>query len=173
MEFIDVIKSRRSIRSFLDKNVPDELILKMLDAARYAPSGGNCQPWHFYVIRNKEMLKQLNEKVYKSSWFAEAPVAIVICANIPESERRYQDRGRNLYCIQDTAAASQNILLCARDLGLGGCWVGAFNEEQCREILGLEKDMRPVVILPIGYPSSEPSAPQRKSIEEITTFINN
>ena len=171
MEFRELVRTRRCKRGFKDREVPDDLILELLDAARFAPSGGNCQPWHFYVIKNKDLLDQIHKKAYPASWFIEAPVAIVVCANIPESERRYGERGRNLYCIQDTAAAVQNILLCAKDLGLGGCWVGAFNEENLRELLGLKKDMRPVAIIPLGYPVSEPQAPKRKPIEEIATFI--
>ncbi|HZK34122.1 MAG TPA: nitroreductase family protein [Bacillota bacterium] len=171
MEFKELVKGRRSIRSFEDRQVPDELLLELLDMARHAPSAGNCQPWHFYLIKNKETLSQLHKRAYDRDWFAKAPVAIVVCADIPEVEKRYMERGRDLYCYQDTAAAVQNILLGAKDLGLGTCWVGAFDEEACSDLLSLDKDMRPVAIIPLGYPAGEPAAPKRKAIEDVATFI--
>ena len=95
----------------------------------------------------------------------------MVCADSPRSEQRYQERGRALYCIQDTAAAIQNILLCAKEAGLGTCWIGAFNETNCAEVLNLNDNLRPVAIIPVGYPANEPPAPRRRPIDEVTTFI--
>ncbi|NSW91704.1 MAG: nitroreductase family protein [Firmicutes bacterium] len=171
MNFNELVKSRRSIRNYLEKDVSDDLILMLLDSARWAPSAGNCQPWHFYVIKDKEVISQVFEKVYHTDWILKAPVLIIVCADISKSEQRYKERGRVLYCIQDTAAAVQNILLCARELGLGACWIGAFDETNCADILSLSDNLRPVAIIPIGYSVDEPLAPKRKPIDEIATFI--
>jgi nitroreductase len=99
-------------------------------------------------------------------------VLIVVCADIPKTEERYKNRGRELYCIQDTAAAIQNILLCAQSIGLGACWCGHFGEKEVSEILNLHDGMRPVAIIPIGYTKSETEKRERRSIEEIATFID-
>ena len=97
---------------------------------------------------------------------------IVVCADIPRSSRRYKERGQDLYCIQDTAAAIQNMLLSVENLGLGACWIGAFDEKNCTEVLRLPSYLRPVALIPIGYPADKPLPTQRRSVEEVTTFIN-
>ncbi len=171
MNFEELVKTRRSIRKFLSKEVSDELIMKLLEAARWAPSGGNCQPWHFFVIKSKATLGQISEKVYKGEWITQAPVIIVVCAKPSQSALRYGKRGGELYCIQDTAAAIQNILLCAKSIGLGTCWIGAFNETICSEVLGLGDDLRPVAMIPVGYPVNGASTGSRKPISEIATFL--
>jgi nitroreductase len=171
MEFSTLVKTRRSVRLFNDREVSDEQILKLLEAARWAPSGGNCQPWYFYVIKNRDLISKINQQVYTADWILSAPVLIVVCADIPRSESRYHERGRDLYCIQDTAAAVQNILLSATDNGLATCWVGAFDEDKCTKLLNLEAGMRPVAIIPVGYSDSEPKIPRRRPIEDIATFL--
>jgi len=171
MSFNELAKTRKSVRKFKPDDVSDDIIMKLLEAAQEAPSGGNCQPWHFYVIKDKKVISEIHAKAYTSDWILTAPVFIVVCADIQKSESRYGERGRNLYCIQDTAAAIQNILLCAADLGLGSCWCGAFNESAVSEILNLPKDMRPVAIIPLGYAAADNPKPKRRPINEIVTFI--
>lgn len=172
MDFLSLAASRRSIRCFVEKEVPDTLVRKLLEAARWAPSAGNLQPWHFYVVKNKEMRERLCDTLQaRAKWIHYAPVLIVVTALPKQSAARYHDRGGDLYCIQDTAAAIQNILLCAKDLGLGACWVGAFSEEDCASALGLHKDIRPVAIIPTGYVLEEPEATPRAPIEQIATVI--
>ena len=117
--FIYLAKSRRSIRKFKDKDVTKEQLMKLIEAAQSAPSGGNCQPWHFYVITNKKVQAEIKEKACRQDWILTAPAFIVVCIESKRSESRYGDRGRDLYAIQDTAAAVQNILLCAKSMGLG------------------------------------------------------
>lgn len=172
MNFNELAKARKSIRKFKPDDVSDDIIMKLLEAAQEAPSAGNCQPWHFYVIKNKDVISRIHERAYSANWILTAPVLIVVCADIQRSESRFGERGRNLYCIQDTAAAIQNILLCATDLGIGTCWCGAFNESAVTEILNLPKDMRPVAIIPLGYASVDNPKPKRIPINEITTFIS-
>jgi nitroreductase len=164
--------SRRSIGSFIQKPVSSELIEKLLEAAQAAPSGGNCQPWHFYVIRDRSLILEIREKSIKQDFITSAPVIIVVCADISKTIGRYGDRGKNLYCIQDTAAAIQNMLLCAASLELGACWCGAFDENALSVILQLNIDMRPVAIIPVGYSDAKPPMPKRRPLSEIATFID-
>jgi len=172
MDFIELALSRHSIRSFTQQAVEAEDIAKLLKAAQAAPSGGNCQPWHFFVIRDKSVQKSIADMAGHQPFIHTAPVMFVVCADIPRSEGRYGERGRSLYCIQDTAAAIQNLLLCAASLGLGTCWCGAFDEDAVSEILSLPKTRRPVAIIPVGYPASAPLVPtSRRPVEEIVTFI--
>ncbi len=171
MDLSELMWKRKSIRNFRNEDVPDDLILELIDAARSAPSAGNCQPWHFYVIRNENVKKQLYESAYRQSFLLSAPVLLVVCAVLSRTSGRYGDRGVNLYCIQDTAAAVQNLLLRATSLGLGTCWVGAFDENAARNALNLDKDKRPVAIIPVGYPATDPAKTSRRPVGEIATFI--
>lgn len=171
MEFFELVMKRRSIRSFLEKDVDNELLLKLIKAAQYAPSGGNCQPWHYFIIKDKGVITQIIEKSCRQNWLSAAPVLIAVCADMKRSAERYGDRGKNLYALQDTAAAIQNILLGAASLGLGSCWCGAFDEDELAKILGIYNKMRPVAIIPIGYYNAEPAMPKRRQIDEIVTFI--
>jgi len=171
MDFIELSKTRRSIRRFKSENVSNDDILKLLEAAQSAPSAGNCQPWHFFVVSDKNIQVGIKKSAYNQEFILAAPLCIVVCADIKRSEERFSERGRNLYCIQDTAVAIQNILLCAKDIGLGACWCGAFDENAVSGILNLQNDMRPVAIIPIGYPVNEPVPVKRRPIDEIVTFI--
>jgi nitroreductase len=105
-------------------------------------------------------------------FLTQAPVVIVVCAVPARSGRRYRERGEKLYCLQDTAAAVQNILLAAAGSGIGTCWVGAFDEEGVRRVLGLGHDLRPVAMIPLGYPDEVPSVPGRRSLEEIVHLVD-
>ena len=171
MDFNELALSRRSIRSFLQIPVSGDLVIKLLEAAQAAPSGGNCQPWHFYVIRDRTVIMKMYDRSIRQDFITSAPVIIVVCADILRSAGRYGDRGRDLYCIQDTAAAVQNILLCAASLDLGACWCGAFDENALSEILQLKNDMRPVAVIPIGFFDIAPAMPKRRSLSEIATYI--
>jgi len=161
------IKTRRSIRAFTQEEISDDEIEKILDAARWAPSAGNIQPWIFVVVRNPETKRRLSEAALNQFFINEAPVVIVVCADQERSGMGYGSRGINLYCIQDTAAATQNILLAAHALGLGACWVGAFNEEEVRHILRVPRGVRPVAIVPIGHPAEKPGVVFKRPLSEV------
>jgi nitroreductase len=133
MDVLEAIKGRRSVRSFKgEKNVPEETVEELIDAARWAPSAGNIQPWEFIIVRNPDIKEKLAEAASNQSFLEEAPVVIIVCADENRSSQGYGQRGKTLYCIQDTAAAIQNIHLAAHSLGLGTCWVGAFREQRAR-----------------------------------------
>jgi nitroreductase len=170
MDVLEAIKGRRSVRAFKSQDVSPEIVEKLIDAARWAPSAGNIQPWEFIIVRKPEIKRALAEAALDQTFIEEAPVVIVICANENRSSQGYGIRGKTLYCIQDTAAAIQNIHLAAYSLGLGTCWIGAFREEEAREILNIPHGVRPVAIVPVGYPAESPSPPSRRPISQIVHY---
>jgi nitroreductase len=173
MDFWQVIRSRHSVREFAgDQDVSDELVTGLLSAAIEAPSAGNRQSWHFCVVRSPSAKAALGHAAYGQMFLAEAPVCIVVCADPARSAGRYQERGRNLYTYQDTAAATQNLLLAATALDLAACWIGAFDEEGVRGALDLREGLIPVAIVPVGYPG-RPTVRQtvRRPISEVTTYL--
>jgi len=166
MDVLDAIRGRRSVRAYLSKDVPDATVETLLDCARWAPSAGNLQPWEFVVVRGPERKRGLAEAALGQSFIEEAPVVIVVCASPGRSAIRYGNRGSLLYCLQDTAAAAQNIHLAARALGLATCWVGAFDESSVASVLKLPEGIRPVAIIPVGYPEEQPSPPSKRRLSE-------
>jgi nitroreductase len=170
MDVLNAIKGRRSIRVFQKKDVSAETVEKLIDAARWAPSAGNIQPWEFIIVRKPEIKRRLAEAALGAAFIEEASVVIVVCANENRSSQGYGIRGKTLYCIQDTAATIQNLHLVAYSLGLGTCWIGAFGEEEAREILKIPSGIRPVAIIPVGYPAEAPSPPSRRPINQMVHY---
>ena len=168
MRIPEMIRERRSVRAFTGRDVSEEDVELLVEAACWAPSAGNRQPWEFVVVRDEEVKRGLVEAAGGQSFIAEAPVVFVVCADPGRSASRYGRRGADLYCLQDTAAAVQNLLLTAAANGLGGCWVGAFDEGKAAEAVGVPRGMRPVAIVPVGYPAERPPpTPRRRSSEVI------
>ena len=167
MDVFEAIKNRRSVRTFTPEPVSDGEVEKLIDAATWAPSAGNIQPWEFVVVRDPELKRGLCEAAGNQNFVEEAPVVIVVCANTLRSERGYGSRGVNLYCLQDTAAATQNMLLAAHALGLATCWVGAFQEEEARKALNVPTGVRPVAIIPVGHPARKSMARSRRPLSGI------
>lgn len=152
MDFWQVLKKRHCVREFDSwRQVPDELVKDLVEAGHSGPSAGGIHPEEFIVVREKEIKEKLAEAALGQMFVAEAPVVIVVIADIEKTASRYGERGRNLYAVQDAAAATENIFLAATDLGLSMCWVGAFDEKQVQKILKLQPEQRPLAILPIGY----------------------
>jgi nitroreductase len=167
MDVLEAIQKRRSIRSYLKKNLPQEVVNQLLEAARWAPSAGNVQPWAFVVVSSEAMKQKLSMAAFGQRDLEEASVVIVVCADQKRAEQSYGARGKTLYCIQDTAAAVENILLTATSLGLGACWIGAFKEEEIWKAIKAPKDTRPVALIPVGYPNESPPARSRRPLSEI------
>lgn len=170
--FVDVLKRRRSVRSFQDQDVPDATIARVITAGTLAPTAGNMQAWYFYVIREEYLRKKLAEAALSQDFIAKAPVVIVVCADLERAQAAYKDRGVELYAIQDAAVASQNMLLTITAMGLGGCWVGAFDEAAVADLLDLPGHHRPVTIMPLGVPAHMPSDPGRRSLYEVYSEID-
>ncbi len=173
MDFWQVLKDRHSVRDFdPTEDVSPAVVERLLQAAIQAPSAGNRQPWHFYVVRDLGVQQGLAAAAYGQEFVAQAPVVIVVCADPEQSAERYRHRGRDLYCLQDTAAAAEHILLAAVDCGLGGCWVGAFDERRAAQVLELPYQHRPVAILPIGKPADLPvMRSSRRSLQAVVSYI--
>jgi nitroreductase len=169
MDVLEAINGRRSVRAFKSDDVPSETVEKLIDAARRAPSAGNIQSWEFVIVRESRIKRRLAEAALHQSFIEDAPVVVVVCANENHSFQGYGDRGRDLYCIQDTAAATQNLLLYAYDLGLGTCWIGAFKEDEAKKVLKIPDGIRPVAIIPVGYPAE---VPQQRSRRPMNSFLH-
>jgi len=167
MDLLEAIKGRRSVREFKPDPVEDEDLKRILEAGRWAPSAGNCQPSEFVVVKDPSVKRRLATAALEETFIAEAPVVIVVCANMPRTSWRYGRRGEELYCIQDTAAATQNMLLTAYSLGYGTCWVGAFDDDAVAEVIRVPPGVRPVAIIPLGRPAERPSPPSRRPLSEI------
>ena len=166
MNVFDAIRRRRSIRRYTTDAVEREKIDKILEAARLAPSAANKQPWRFIVITDSEAKEKLRAS-YDQDWFIQAPVIIVACAVRKEA---WQRRGEEYWKV-DVAIAMQNLVLASTELGLGTCWIAAFNEKRAKKALGIPKDVRVVAMTPIGYPNEEKSpVTDRKSIDEIVRY---
>jgi len=167
METLECIRDRADVRRFKPDPVSDELIQELIAAAVQAPSSGNVQDWEFIIVRKSETKRALADAAMGQDFIADAPVVVVVCSNLSRVAARYGERGRTLYAIQNTAAATQNLALAAWDKGLASCWVGAFSEEAVRKILAIPRDVRPLVIMPLGWPAGRPTKPQRRDIREI------
>ena len=170
LDVFEAIRNRRSIRAYTSKNVSEEEVRKLIDAASWAPSAGNIQPWEFVVVRDAKIKRGLSAAALDQTFIEEAPVVIVVCANEMRSAWGYGRRGTTLYCLQDTAAAIQNLLLAACAMGLGTCWIGAFHEEEVRKVLDVPRGVRPVAIVPVGHPAEKPAPRSRRSMSEIIYY---
>ena len=170
LELFEAIKLRRSTRGFTSEEVSDREVERLIEAARWAPSAGNIQPWHFVVVRRAEIKRKLAEAALDQYFIQEAPVVIVVCADEKRSGLGYGSRGVNLYCIQDTAAAIENILLAACAFGLGACWVGAFREYEVRDALNVPRGVRPVAIIPVGRPAETPRPRYKRPLKEVVHY---
>jgi nitroreductase len=170
MKVVDAIMKRRSVRAFQSREVPQDVIDTLLACAVKAPTGGNRQPWFFYIVRDAHIKEEL-AAASGQAFLMQAPVVFVVCADPPRSGARYGLRGSTLYCLQDTAAAVQNILLAATSMGLGTCWMGAFDEAKVAKALDCPENLRPVAMVPVGYPNETPTASDKRSLQEVTKHL--
>jgi nitroreductase len=167
MDVYTAIATRKSVRGYQDKDVPEEVMTRLLEAARLAPSASNRQEWRFVVVRDPETRKQLKAAARGQRFVGEAPVVLACCA---ETDGHVMPCGHQCYPI-DVAIAVDHITLCAAAEGLGTCWIGAFDEGQVRDILSIPSQIRVVALLPVGY-SHDPAPVEKKRLpfEEIVKF---
>ena len=149
MNVFEAIMKRRSVRGFLDKSIEDEKLNAVLEAGRLAPSAKNLQEWRFVVVKNREVRRAVAEAANGQNFVGEAPVVIVACGI---TDGYVMSCGQPSYPI-DVAIALDHISLAAVELGLGTCWIGAFNEDRVKKILGIPEEIRVVDLMPIGYPA--------------------
>jgi nitroreductase len=158
----DAIAKRRSIRSYKDKPIEKEVLERVLEAGRLAPSACNYQPWRFVVVTDPEMRKKVAKAACDQKFVGEAPAIIVGCAIQTD---RVMTCGQYAYPIDVTISMTM-MQLAAVEAGLGTCWIGAFHEDEVKKLLGIPKEVRVVQIMPIGYPTSQPAARPRKPMSE-------
>ncbi|MCS7135087.1 MAG: nitroreductase family protein [Candidatus Aenigmarchaeota archaeon] len=146
------MESRVNVKVYDKRDVPEELIAQILHAGTLAASAGDIQPWEFVVVKDKKTKIDLSVACLRQRHVEEAPLVIVVCANLEKVALKFGERGKTLYAIQDTGASIQNMLLAAHALGLGASWVHAFEEEAVKRILKLPDKIKPVGVLAIGFP---------------------
>jgi nitroreductase len=166
MDFFETVKARRSVRSYRPEPVEEEQINRIIEAARLAPSANNRQEWRFIVIRDPLSRQMLSIAAEGQAFVAEAPVIIAACSAESDHIMRC---GHPAYAI-DLGIAIEHMALAAAALGLGACWIGAFNEARVREILGVPDSARVVELLAVGHPQAVPSPRPRKSKDEIVRY---
>ncbi len=165
MNVMEAIKTRKSVRAYLDAPVDDEKLNSVMEAARLAPSAVNMQEWRFVIVRSPQVLTKLADATGGQSAVRSAPAVIVACA---ETDGRVMKCGQLAYPI-DVAIALDHITLAAVELGLGTCWIGRFDEKEVKEILGIPEKIRVVELMPIGYPA-DPS-PVEKNRLPLSTIV--
>lgn len=165
MDVYEAIATRKSVRAFKDKDIAEDVILRLLEAARLAPSASNRQESRFVVVRDPATRQKLAQAAGGQKFVGQAPVVLACCA---ETDDHVMSCGQLCYPI-DVAIAIDHLTLCAVAEGLGTCWIGAFNEKEVKEILGIPPTVRVVELLPIGYPQDP--APVKKSRVPLEEFI--
>lgn len=166
MSVLDVIRSRGSIRRYEDKSIPRDVLLKILEAARLAQSAANRQPWEFIVVTDPSIKSKL-VKASRNQGFVGEAAAVIVCLADPSRSARV---GPFQGFLIDLAIAIENMALTAWDLGIGSCWIGAFDEDMVREILNVPSRLRVVSLLTLGYPAESPRPKIRRPLDEIVHY---
>ena len=156
MNIYEVVAARKSVRAFKPDDVSQDVLTRVLEAARLAPSANNAQEWRFVVVRDASLRQRLSQAACGQGFVATAPVVLVCCA---ETDEHRMTCGQLAYPI-DVAIAADHVTLCAAAEGLGTCWIGAFYEDRVKGVLKIPTSIRVVALLPIGYPQNP--APVRK-----------
>jgi nitroreductase len=163
---LDVIRNRASIRTYKDRRIPRDDLLKILEAARLAQSAANRQPWQFIVVTNSSTRRRLVQAAGNQRFVGEAAAVIVCLADPQESAPVGPFEG----FLIDLSIAIENMALTAWELGIGSCWIGAFTEEKVRQLLDVPKNLRVTSLLTLGYPDEKPGSKYRKTLDEIAHF---
>lgn len=167
MEFSDLITTRYSVRAYRPIPVEQEKLEKVLEAARVAPTAANRQPVQMIVLQTEGRHEEL-KRVYSPGWLVQAPLVICVCAVHGSGWTRRQD-GKS-YDDVDAAIVMDHLILAATDEGLGTCWIGAFDPDAAREVLGLPENVEPIVMTPLGYPADQPGPKQRKILTDLVRY---
>ncbi|MFZ5652705.1 MAG: nitroreductase family protein [Bacillota bacterium] len=168
MEIVNLIKTRRSVRSFTGEPVADDTLKLLVEAACWAPTGSNMQAWEFVVIRDREKIKKL--KSFSPGLFASPPALIVVCIDRERALARGGEMGRDIVSLFDAAMAVQNILLLAHSMALGACVLRSFDQKAFQILLELPASVMPEMLVTVGVPKVVPQAPPRRPLEEVLHF---
>ncbi len=168
MNVLKVIKERRSVRRYKPDPIPDEVLIRVLDAARFSPSGKNLQPWKFILVRDDKVKKRLAEASAGQSFIARAPIVVAACGFPNDCYSRMGNYMKSWPI--DVAIAVEHLILQAQEEGLGTCWIGAFEEKEVKRILQVPEDVKVLALTPLGYPDEIPRSRGRKNLEEIVVY---
>ncbi|MCJ7424079.1 nitroreductase family protein [Candidatus Bathyarchaeota archaeon] len=161
MSLVDVVLSRRSIRRYEPKEIPSDVLDKILEAGRQAPSAANKQPWHFIVLTDSGIKKELSKGMF-NRFIKDTPITVVGCA--------HKDLTAGKWSIVSTTIALQNMVVVAWAMGIGSCWVGDFSEEKVKKLLSIPENWNVVALVSFGYPAEKPQPRKKKTIKEIASF---
>ncbi len=165
MEFDEVVEKRRSVRSFKDKKVKWDDVLEAIDAANKAPFAGNVDHLKFVIIEDATMIGKI-ANFCQQEWVADVGIVVVVCSDNRRLISLYDERGK-IYSRQEAGAAIQNLLLKLTDLGLSGCWIGAYADELLEQLLGVPNHIRIEAVIPIGYEKLKTKAPRKTALQNI------
>ena len=174
--FFEVVKTRQAIRAFQNKPIEPAVIQQIFDTINRAPSAGNLQAYEIYAVTRRESLNALvpaaRLKTRGQEYIAQAPIALVFCAHPARSTPRFGSRGETLYCVQDATIACAYAQLAATALGLATVWIGSFDEAAVRQAIGANEDVRPLIILPMGYAAEKPDLSTRRSLDDLVHHVD-
>lgn len=178
MEFIELVRKRKSTRKYSSKPIPDTILDKCMDTARLAPSACNSQPWKFIVVKAKPLKERIIRECFNgvyaiNSFVKKAQVLVVVVRQKASYKSRLGGKFRNVdYSLIDIGIACDHLTLQAEELGVGSCWIGWFNEKALKNILNISEKDKIDVMLSLGYPEEEYIKPKkRKTLEETREFI--
>jgi len=166
MNFNELINKRYSVRAYQSDKVGDEKLQQVLNAARVAPTAANRQPIQFIVIHTAGREAEL-KRIYQREWFSKAPIVICACAVRSQAWSRMDNKN---YSEVDVTIAMDHLVLAATDLGLGTCWIAAFDPAAARDVLGLPDGVEPIAFTPLGYPADQPKPKKRKELSELVRY---
>lgn len=168
MKVLDVIQKRRSVRKYKEDPIPEKALMRVLEAARLAPSGKNFQPWKFIIVKDKALKEKLAQASAGQFFMAEAPIIIVGCG-FPDNCYAHMGRYMKSWSV-DVTIALEHLILQAQEEGLGTCWIGSFEEEEVKAILNIPENVKVLALTPLGYPDEIPRFRRRKSLDEIISY---
>ena len=167
MDLLETLKQRYSVRAYKDRPVPEEALKTVLQAANDAPSAGNLQPFEIIVVRDAGTRRALAKTSYEQWFVAQAPVVLVFFTNPDRNREKFGQLGADFFAVQDATIACAYAVLAATAMGLGTCWIGAFHDQEVRDLIGAPASWRPVAILPVGYPADEPKPRERRALGDL------
>lgn len=168
MSVLDIIKARRSVRRYKADPIPEDVFLRVMEAARLAPSGKNLQPWKFIIVKDQASKDKLAEASRGQFFIARAPMVIVACG-YPEQSYQHQGNYMTSWTI-DVACALDHLMLQAQEEGLGTCWIGAFEEKAVKPVLGIPVEVKVLALTPLGYPDEIPRDRGRRDLNDIISY---
>ena len=166
MDFIDLVKKRYSVRAYKSIPVEKEKLNKVLEAARLAPTANNRQPLQILVVHTKRKKRKLLS-IYPRGWFVQPPVVVCVCG---DKDIAWVRKDGRCYLDVDVAIVMDYITLAATDLGLGTCFIAAFDAGHAREVLSLPDNLEPILFTPLGYPDDLPGIKKRKKLKELVRY---